>query len=135
MGSKYRELCGIKICSSRPYRGTGYGICTSKHQAYSSVTRFFQNQFLGDDSLNYAKDPIDEYQSSNTYKSYAERAGKQPGDPIKLTAALVELADMKKPPVHLILGPDSFKMIMDKRERDLKEFESFKEISLSTNLQ
>ncbi|WP_035644039.1 SDR family NAD(P)-dependent oxidoreductase [Flavobacterium sp. ASV13] len=95
----------------------------------------FRTNFLGEDSLNYAKDPIDEYQSSNTYKSYAERAGKQPGDPKKLAAELVNLADMENPPVHLILGPDSFKMIMDKRERDLNEFESFKEISLSTDLQ
>ena len=26
---------------------------------------------------------------------------------------------MENPPVHLILGPDSFKMIMDKRENKL----------------
>ena len=94
----------------------------------------FRTNFLDKDSLNYAKTPIPDYESANTYNSYAERAGKQPGDPEKLVAELVNLANMENPPVHLILGPDSFKMIMDKRARDLKEFEAFKKISLSTDL-
>ncbi len=93
----------------------------------------FRTNFLNEDSLNYAKNPIHEYESANTYKSYAERAGKQPGDPEKLVAELINLANMKNPPVRLILGPDSFKMIMDKRTQDLEEFESFKKISLSTD--
>lgn len=33
---------------------------------------------------------------------------------------------MENPRVHLILVPDNFEMIMDKRARDLKEFEAFK---------
>lgn len=94
----------------------------------------FRTNFLDEGSLNYAKNPIPEYESRNTYKGYAERAGKQPGDPEKLVRELVNLANMENPPVHLILGPDSFKMIMDKREKDLEEFETFKEVSLSTNL-
>lgn len=94
----------------------------------------FRTNFLDEGSLNYAKNPIPEYESGNTYKSYAERAGKQPGDPEKLVRELVNLANMENPPVHLILGPDSFKMIMDKREKDLEEFEAFKKTSLSTDL-
>ncbi|MFA6060598.1 MAG: SDR family oxidoreductase [Taibaiella sp.] len=94
----------------------------------------FRTNFLDDGSLNYVKNPIPDYESVNTYNSYAERAGKQPGDPEKLVAELVNLANMENPPVHLILGPDSFKMIMDKRARDLEEFEAFKKISLSTDL-
>jgi NAD(P)-dependent dehydrogenase (short-subunit alcohol dehydrogenase family) len=94
----------------------------------------FRTNFLDEGSLNYAKKPIPDYESAYTYNSYAERAGKQPGDPEKLVAELVNLANMENPPVHLILGPDSFKMIMDKKMRDLEEFEAFKEISLSTDL-
>ena len=94
----------------------------------------FRTNFLNEDSLNYAKNPIPEYESGSTYKSYAERAGRQPGDPEKLVSELVNLANMENPPVHLILGPDSFKMIMDKREKDLEEFEAFKKTSLSTDL-
>ncbi|SKC99771.1 Short-chain dehydrogenase [Chitinophaga ginsengisegetis] len=95
----------------------------------------FRTNFLDEGSLNYARNPIIDYESASTYQSYAERAGKQPGDPEKLVAELVNLVNMENPPVHLILGPDSFKMIMDKRARDLKEFEVFKKISLSTDLE
>jgi NAD(P)-dependent dehydrogenase (short-subunit alcohol dehydrogenase family) len=93
----------------------------------------FRTNFLNEGSLYYAKAPIPAYESANTYKSYAERAGKQPGDPQKLATELINLANMENPPVHLILGPDSFEMIMAKRARDLEEFEAFKNISLSTN--
>jgi len=95
----------------------------------------FRTNFLDEGSLNYAKTPIAEYESADTYRSYAERAGKQPGDPQKLALELVNLANMENPPVHLILGPDSFKMIIDKRAQDLEEFEAFKKISLSTNFE
>ncbi len=94
----------------------------------------FRTNFLDEGSLNYAKNPIPDYESANTYISYAERAGKQPGDPKKLVAELINLTNMENPPVHLILGPDSFKMIMDKRQRDLEEFEAFKQVTLSTDL-
>lgn len=94
----------------------------------------FRTNFLDEGSLNYAKNPILDYESITTYNSYAERAGKQPGDPEKLVAELINLANMENPPIHLILGPDSFKMIMDKRARDWEEFEAFKKISLSTDL-
>lgn len=95
----------------------------------------FRTNFLDKSSLNYAKNPIPDYESANTYNSYLERAGKQPGDPEKLVAELINLANMENPPVHLILGPDSFKMIMDKIARDGKEFEAIKTITLSTDLE
>lgn len=94
----------------------------------------FRTNFLNEDSLHYAKNPISDYESGTTYKSYADRAGQQPGDPEKLAKELLNLANIENPPVHLILGSDSFKMIMDKRDKDLEEFEAFKKISLSTNL-
>lgn len=95
----------------------------------------FRTNFLNEDSLHYADNPIPDYESGNTYKSYADRAGQQPGDPEKLVKELLNLSTMENPPVHLILGADSFKMIMDKRDKDLEEFETFKKISLSTNLE
>ncbi|GAB4044755.1 SDR family NAD(P)-dependent oxidoreductase [Spirosoma jeollabukense] len=94
----------------------------------------FRTQFLEDGSLTYVKAPIAEYGSEKTLDGMSKRAGTQPGDPDKLVAELVKLADYQMPPVHLILGPDSYRMIMEKREKDLAEFEAYKETSLSTNL-
>ncbi|WP_080059352.1 SDR family NAD(P)-dependent oxidoreductase [Spirosoma aerolatum] len=94
----------------------------------------FRTQFLEDGSLTYVKTPIAEYGSEKTLDGMSKRAGTQPGDPDKLVAQLVRLADYQTPPVHLILGPDSYRMIMEKRDRDLAEFEAYKETTMSTNL-
>ncbi len=93
----------------------------------------FRTNFLNEDSLNYAKKPILEYESANTYKTYAERAGTQPGDPKKLVTELFNLANMENPPVHLILGTDSYKMITNKMKTNLLDFENYRLISDSTN--
>lgn len=95
----------------------------------------FRTNFLDEGSLMYTKHPIDEYNSDKTFRSFSVRTGTQPGDPNKLVAALLNLADMKNPPVHLILGPDSYNMITDKLVKSLEEFEAYKSISMSTNLQ
>lgn len=95
----------------------------------------FRTSFLDEGSLMYTKHPIDEYNSDKTFQSFSVRAGTQPGDPKKLVAALLNLADMENPPVHLILGPDSYNMITDKLVKNIEEFEAYKSISMSTNLQ
>ncbi|NIG54687.1 SDR family NAD(P)-dependent oxidoreductase [Chitinophaga sp. Cy-1792] len=94
----------------------------------------FRTNFLEEGSLTYTRHPIGEYESYKVLQGMSARAGTQPGDPGKLVAALVRLSHMENPPVHLILGPDAYKMIMDKREQDLKEFEAYKSITMSTNL-
>ncbi len=94
----------------------------------------FRTEFLNEGSLTYTKHPISEYNSDKTFQSFSVRAGAQPGDPQKLAAELFNLANMENPPVHLILGPDSYKMITEKKVKDLEEFEAYKNISMSTNL-
>lgn len=94
----------------------------------------FRTNFLSEGSLTYAQQPIPEYNSNKTFHSFSSRAGTQPGDSQKLVAELVNLVNMENPPVHLILGPDSYKMIMDKLSKEIEEFKLYKTISLSTNL-
>ena len=95
----------------------------------------FRTNFLNEGSLTYTKHPIEEYNSDKTFQSYLVRAGTQPGDPKKLVTELFNLANMENPPVHLILGADSYKMITDKVAKNLEEFEAYKHISISTNLE
>ncbi|OKS88778.1 SDR family NAD(P)-dependent oxidoreductase [Mucilaginibacter polytrichastri] len=94
----------------------------------------FRTNFLEEGSLTYTKHPIDGYASDKTVQGMSARAGKQPGDPQKLVAEIINLAKLENPPVHLILGPDSYKLIMDKRAKDLEEFEAYKNVTMSTNL-
>jgi len=94
----------------------------------------FRTNFLEEGSLTYTSRPISGYDSDKTLQGMSARSGKQPGNPVKLVAEVIRLANLEYPPVHLILGPDSYKYIMDKRASDLDEFESYKEITMSTNL-
>jgi NAD(P)-dependent dehydrogenase (short-subunit alcohol dehydrogenase family) len=95
----------------------------------------FRTSFLEKGSLTYTQNPIREYESDKVLQGMSARTGTQTGDPQKLVAELVNLSKMERPPVHLLLGPDSYKMIMDKRAKDLEEFEAYKHITMSTNLQ
>lgn len=95
----------------------------------------FRTNFLDEGSLTYTKHPIEDYNSDKTFQSYSVRAGTQPGDPQKLVTELFNLANMENPPLHLILGADSFKMITDKMAKNLVEFEAYKHISTSTHLE
>lgn len=94
----------------------------------------FRTQFLAEGSLTYVQTPIAEYGSGHTLEGMRQRAGTQPGDPDKLVTELVRLAYYETPPVHLVLGPDSYHLIMEKRDRDLAEFEVYRETTMSTNL-
>jgi len=93
----------------------------------------FRTSFLEEGSLNSIEHRIEEYNSEQTFAGMSARAGTQPGDPDKLAAELIRLGESENPPVHLILGPDSYQWIMDKRAAEQKEFEAYKEITLSTD--
>jgi len=50
-----------------------------------------------------------------------------------LAAALVNITEEKNPPVHLLMGPDAWQMLEDKRIAEREEFEAWKHITISTN--
>ena len=84
----------------------------------------FRTSFLEEGSLNSIEHRIEEYKSEQTFAGMSVRAGTQPGDPDKLAAELIRLGESENPPVHLILGPDSYQWIMNKRAADQEEFEA-----------
>jgi hypothetical protein len=57
----------------------------------------------------------------------------QPGDPEKLAAALVTLADATTPPLRLPLGTDTLEAIANKNAYVTAETETWKELSRSTD--
>jgi hypothetical protein len=59
--------------------------------------------------------------------------GKQPGDPDKLAEVLIRVASMDQPPVHLLMGPDAYELVMRKQEEDRAEMEAWKQLTMSTN--
>jgi NAD(P)-dependent dehydrogenase (short-subunit alcohol dehydrogenase family) len=70
---------------------------------------YFRTDFLDSSSLTRAKNVIADYaETSGKMRDVAAQVShKQPGDPVKLAAAIVRLAASTKPPVHLPLGNDT----------------------------
>ncbi|WP_371717054.1 SDR family NAD(P)-dependent oxidoreductase [Pedobacter sp. KBS0701] len=94
----------------------------------------FRTSFLTTDSLILAANPIAEYEEVRAVHSkYLKMDGQQVGDPEKAAAAMISLASMPNPPVHLLLGNDAFQRANSKIEALTKEFKDWKAITISTD--
>ncbi|GHA56395.1 SDR family NAD(P)-dependent oxidoreductase [Pontibacter akesuensis] len=91
----------------------------------------FRTAFMN--SLHYVKNRIDVYGVDQDEKNWSAFSGRQQGDPEKLVKILVRLAEMQQPPLHLLLGPDTYKLVTEKRKQEAAAFEQWKEITLSTD--
>lgn len=91
----------------------------------------FRTQFM--DSINYVKNRIDVYGVDEAEKMWSDFNGQQAGDPEKLVNILMNIAEMPQPPLHLLLGPDSYELVTKKRKEEDAEFEQWKPLTLSTN--
>ena len=58
----------------------------------------------------------------------------QPGDPVKLARALVELADAADPPLRLPLGPDALKRMAEKDAVVARETAAWRALAASTDV-
>ncbi|ARS39945.1 short-chain dehydrogenase/reductase [Sphingobacteriaceae bacterium GW460-11-11-14-LB5] len=94
----------------------------------------FRTSFLTADSLILAANPIAAYEEVRAIHSkYLKMDGQQIGDPEKAAAAMISLASMPNPPLHLLLGNDAFQRANTKIESLQKEFKDWKAITISTD--
>ena len=91
----------------------------------------FRTEFMN--SIQYVKNRIDGYGVDEAEKTWSSFSGKQQGDPNKLAHILLDIAEMEHPPLHLLLGPDTYELVLKKRKQEDAEFEQWKEITLSTD--
>jgi NAD(P)-dependent dehydrogenase (short-subunit alcohol dehydrogenase family) len=94
---------------------------------------YFRTSFLDKGSIRITNNRVKEYNTDQLEETLKQMEGNQPGDPDKLVAALVGLAEEPNPPVHLLMGPDAYQAVSDKRKLENEEFETWKHITLSTN--
>jgi NAD(P)-dependent dehydrogenase (short-subunit alcohol dehydrogenase family) len=94
---------------------------------------YFRTSFLEQGSVMVTKNKIGEYGTDLLENAMSQMNGHQPGDPDKLVAALVALAEEPNPPVHLLMGSDAYQTVTGKRQAEDQELESWKHITLSTN--
>lgn len=96
---------------------------------------YFRTNFLNSDSLVTPKTEMAEYQSArDSQRLHQEQIrDNQPGDPEKGAAAIIKVASVENPPVHLLLGSDAFEYAHNKADAMKAEFDTWKELSTSTN--
>ena len=124
------------------YNAAKFGIIGLSEALHQEVNNFgvkvtvvapgqFRTAFM--DSINYVKNRIEVYGIDEAQKTWSMYSGQQPGDPEKLVNILVKITEMEKPPLHLLLGPDTYELVTTKRKEEDAEFEEWKHLTLSTN--
>jgi NAD(P)-dependent dehydrogenase (short-subunit alcohol dehydrogenase family) len=91
----------------------------------------FRTSFM--DSLNFAKNKIPVYKLAEAETMWRSYSGTQRGNPVKLAQILVDLAAEPNPPLHLLVGPDTYELVASHREKEMQEFEAWKHVTLSTD--
>ena len=68
-----------------------------------------------------------------TVRFQREYDGKQPGDPAKAAAALLQIASLSDPPLRLLLGSDSYQAAEQAALQKLEADRKWKDLSTSTD--
>jgi NAD(P)-dependent dehydrogenase (short-subunit alcohol dehydrogenase family) len=94
----------------------------------------FRTGFLTKDSLAVTESRIEGYQAvKETQHRYLAADGKQPGDPDKVSAILMELAETAQPPLHLYMGEDAYHRASGKLAAMSSELEEWKGTTISAD--
>lgn len=98
---------------------------------------FFRTDFLDAASLVETQARIKDYQDTvGVMREFAAGANHaQPGDPAKLSQALLKLADAAQPPLRLQLGSDAVARAYEKHQQVERELAQWKELALSTDFE
>jgi NAD(P)-dependent dehydrogenase (short-subunit alcohol dehydrogenase family) len=68
-----------------------------------------------------------------TIEAWKGMNGSQPGDPVKLAAALVQLTDSPEPPLRFVAGVDAVEVVAGKAQTLLEQVEAHRALSTSLN--
>ena len=95
---------------------------------------YFRTNFLTKDSMNVPKKQLDAYQSvRDSQMAHQDQInGNQAGDPEKAVAAIIEIAEVENPPLHLFLGEDAYNVAYVKMDAVKSDLEKWKEMTVAT---
>lgn len=95
---------------------------------------FFRTEFLDPSSVRYGANRIADYAAQGSIEeTYGAYKGKQLGDPVKLAAAVLELAAMDNPPRQFLAGSDALAMAEAGLEARRAEMAALAALSRSTD--
>ena len=96
---------------------------------------YFNTDFLDTSSVSYGDIKIEDYVPSSDEKKAVldAHSHNQLGDPAKLGAALLKLAEMEKPPARYTAGSDALQELLTKAETLRSVAEEWRELTISTD--
>jgi NAD(P)-dependent dehydrogenase (short-subunit alcohol dehydrogenase family) len=97
---------------------------------------FFRTELLVEGSSTlWPELSIPDYadRTAATIEAWKGMNGAQPGDPAKLAAAVVQLADSPEPPLRFIAGVDAVEIAAGKAQALLEQAEAHRALSMSLN--
>jgi NAD(P)-dependent dehydrogenase (short-subunit alcohol dehydrogenase family) len=95
----------------------------------------FRTEFAGSSTAIREGRPEYDATVGKTARFQRDYDGKQPGDPAKAAAAVIHIANLKDPPLRLLLGGDAVRLV---EQNDLAKMESdrkWKDLSISTDIE
>jgi|TARA_R100000501_G_scaffold17919_3_gene35053 NAD(P)-dependent dehydrogenase (short-subunit alcohol dehydrogenase family) len=120
-------LEGLSEALSREVEDLGIRVC-------SIAPGMFRSDFSGR-SLKTGEKGVSDYSDGVHARIELVKSadGRQMGDPDKLAAMVVSVADMEKPPRQLIAGPDAYAAITARMDEIRAAMEQHRETSIATN--
>jgi NAD(P)-dependent dehydrogenase (short-subunit alcohol dehydrogenase family) len=94
---------------------------------------YFRTALLTPESTRYTPSSIEDYaeRTERTIAAWKGVNGQQPGDPGKLAAALVRIAQEENPPQRWVAGADAVAAVEQKAKVLLAQVEAYRELSRS----
>ncbi len=68
-----------------------------------------------------------------SHERLTARAGKQPGDPVRAVAAIIQAVDSPRPLRHLVLGADGYHRARQMLEAFSADLEAWQTVSIGTD--
>lgn len=95
---------------------------------------YFRTDFLSTHSLSLPKQPIHNYEAARQSEQIHHNSinGNQPNNPEKAADVLITMSKEENPPVHLLLGRDSFEILQNKISLITSDAEQWKDYTFST---
>lgn len=135
-------LVGYEYCSA--YSASKFGIegwmeCLAPEVApfniHTTIVEpgFFRTGLLTPDSTIWAENSFEDYTAKNSELRpfWKSMNGKQQGDPAKLAAALIKIADEKEPPKRWLAGADAIATAEQKVADFQKQINAYRDLSSS----
>ncbi|MEZ5163659.1 MAG: oxidoreductase [Fimbriimonadaceae bacterium] len=93
----------------------------------------FRTRFANTSSIVTNKKVMPEYKSKmdDVLGWFDDVDGTQPGDPTKVTQAMIDLVEMENPPLRLLCGADAHERALKKLDRYRADFDRMKDVSCS----